>query len=150
MSQTELHLLHLRLLDAINEAFHLEPDASEKLIGLLARLAVDAKLLFDGLAELVVGDKELVLDLLLHNVLSKELVKGLGDLAFHELLDALHGVLGVLELGESLQLDNVVGRLSICEALVKFVQLLQLLVLGDLEQGESGSRLKQNVHGVGK
>ena len=102
MGQTELHLLHLRLLNAINEALHLETNASEELVSLLARLAVDSKLLCDSLAELVIGDEKLVFNLLLHDVLGQELVQTLGNLALHESLDRLHGILSVLELSEGL------------------------------------------------
>lgn len=80
MSQTKLHLLHLGALNAVNEALHLETDATEELIGLLAGLAVNAKLFLDGLAELVVGDEELVLNLLLNHVLAEEFLQTLEGL----------------------------------------------------------------------
>mmetsp|Transcript_22450 Transcript_22450/g.27657 ORF Transcript_22450/g.27657 Transcript_22450/m.27657 type:complete len:445 (-) Transcript_22450:59-1393(-) len=142
VSKTELHLLHLRALDAVNKALHLEANAAHQLVSLLARLAGNAELLLDGLAELVVGDEELVLNLFLHDVLGEELVEALGDLALHQLLNRLHGVLGVLELGESLKLDDRVGGLAISEALMELVELLKLLSLNDLEEGEAGGCLE--------
>jgi len=137
MSETELHLLHLGLLDTVNEALHLETDASEELISDLAGFTVDTQLLGDGLAELVISDEELILNLLLHDVLRQELVQALGHLALHEFVDGFHGILGVLELGEGLELDDAVCALSILESFVEFVKLLELLVFGDLEQGKA-------------
>lgn len=142
MSKTKLHLLHLRAFNAFNEALHLEPDASEELIGLLASFASNSELLLDVLAEFIVSDQKSVLDLLLDHVLSQEFVEALGDLALHQFFDGFHGILGVLELGESLKLDNRVGALSVSEALVELVKFLKFLVLGDLEKSEAGGRLK--------
>lgn len=103
MSQTQLHLLELLvILNATDEALHLETDAPHDFVGLVASLAGDAQLLLNAFAEFLFSNKKLIFNSLLNDVLVQELLQAFGHLAAHEFLNGFHGVLGVLELDESL------------------------------------------------
>ena len=69
VGQTELHLLELRLVfNAANQRLHLEPNAAHDLVCFVTSLAIYAKLFSNGLAKLLLGNEEFILNALLNNV----------------------------------------------------------------------------------
>lgn len=144
MSQTELHLLKLLVLKATSQQrLHLEADATEKLVGFVTCLTGDAKLLLDNLAELLVSDHELLLNILLNDVLLEEFSECFRHVAFKHLLDSFSRLSRIFELFESLQLYNLFSGITSGKSRVKIFDILELAILQDFEECEAAGRLKQ-------
>jgi len=147
MGKTELHGLELvSVFESGDETLHLESNASEQFVGLVAGLAGDAKLFLDAFSKLLVSDEELILNTFLDNVFVQKLRQTLGHLSLHELLEGLHGVLGVLELGKRLHFHDLSSTLRALEVLMELFNLGKLLFLKNLEEGKASCSLKKYVH----
>ena len=147
MGETELHGLELvGVLKGGDETLALESNASHHFVSLVTSLALDAELLTNGLTELFIGDEEFFLNTFLNDVFVQKLRQTLGHLTLDQFFEGLHGVLGILELGESLHLDDLSSTLGALEVLVELLDLLKLLFFKNLEEGKTSSSLKKYVH----
>jgi len=82
-----LHLLQLKIIESRKKGLHLEPDATEKLVGFLPCLTLDTKLFGDSFGELFVCNHKFFFDFFLDNVLFQEFLECFRNFTLEELFN---------------------------------------------------------------
>eukprot|EP01128_Nolandella_sp_AFSM9_P011773 TRINITY_DN8698_c0_g1_i1.p1 TRINITY_DN8698_c0_g1~~TRINITY_DN8698_c0_g1_i1.p1 ORF type:complete len:680 (+),score=221.09 TRINITY_DN8698_c0_g1_i1:1191-3230(+) len=139
VSETELHVVHLCLLQTIvrDESVKLEANATEELLGRgISDWFDGTELLADGLTELLISDSELG-DIFADDILLQELLKGGVHLTLNDGGGSRESLGRILELLERLQADHLLSLLQAAEGAVKLLRLGELSLILHLEEREA-------------
>lgn len=105
VSQTKGHFTQSISSESVNESSDVESDAPHELKDPVTSRGLDVKVFLDDLGSVLVGHRELILDLLGDHIFLEEGFEGLGHFAVQNFDGGSKHVLGVLEWLEGLEFN---------------------------------------------